>query len=393
MESVVIVSTARTPIGRLNGAYANVAATELGGVAIRAAIERAGIDPASVDECLVGNVISAGLGQAPARQAALAGGLPMSVGATLINKVCGSSLKGVMLATALIRAGEAATLVVAGMESMSRGPYILPQARTGYRLGNGEIVDATIHDGLWCPFEQHHMGNAAEWIARTFRVTREQQDTYALQSHQRAVAAQDAGRFAPELSPVTVPAAKGQPSIITTDEGPRRATSLPALARLRPAFDPQGSVTVGNAPGISDGATALVVMSESRAAALGLTPLARVLSMAQACVPPLEVLTATTFAIRRLLDRTQTTIDDYDLFEINEAFAAQMIANIRELGLDPDRVNVHGGSIAIGHPIGASGARIVMTLIHALKQRGGQRGIASICIGGGEAAALAIEVF
>jgi acetyl-CoA C-acetyltransferase len=340
----------------------------------------------------MGNVVSAGLGQAPARQAAIAGGLPPTVGALTINKVCGSGLKAVMLGAALIRAGEATTIVAGGMESMSRAPYLLPNARHGYRLGNGELVDALVHDGLWCAFEQHHMGCSAEWIARNHHVTREQQDAFALQSHLRAVAAQDAGAFAAEIVEVAVPGPKGQATTIAADESPRRDTNAAALAKLRPAFDPQGSVTAGNAPGITDGAAALVITGAASAAAHGHTPIARITHAAQAAVPPLELFTAPSFAIQRLMDRAGTTVDDYDLFEINEAFAAQVVANIRALNLDPDRVNVHGGAIALGHPIGASGARVLITLIHALRRHGGRRGIAALCLGGGEAVALAVEL-
>ncbi|NWF80596.1 MAG: acetyl-CoA C-acetyltransferase [Chloroflexi bacterium] len=392
MDEVVIVGAARTPIGKFNGGYAGLSATDLGAAAVRAAVSRAGIDPASVDECIMGNVVSAGLGQAPARQAALKGGLPSSVGAFAVNKVCGSGLKAVMLGATLIRAGEAEVIVAGGMEHMSGSPYLLPGARHGYRLGNGELIDAMVHDGLWCAFEHQHMGNAAEWIAHTQKVTREQQDTYAFQSHQRAIAAIDGGHFAAEIVPVTVPGPKGQNLTVAVDECPRRDSSLQALARLRPAFVSDGSVTAGNAPGITDGAAALVLMSGTRAAQLGLSPLARVEHAAQAAVPPLEVFTAPPLAIQRLMDRAGTTVDDYDLFELNEAFAAQVVANIRAGHLDVDRVNVHGGAIALGHPIGASGARVLVTLIHALRQRGGRRGIASLCLGGGEAVALAVEV-
>jgi acetyl-CoA C-acetyltransferase len=393
MSSVVIVSAARTPIGRFNGALAALSAPELGAAAVRAAISRIQLDPATVDECIMGCVVSAGLGQNPARQAAIAGGLPSSVGALSINKVCGSGLKAAMLGAALIRAGEAHTIVAGGMESMSRGPYLLPQARNGYRLGHGQLIDSVVHDGLWCAFEDQHMGCAAEWIASTNRVTRAQQDSYALRSHERAVASIDAGHFADEIAPLSVPGVKGQATLVSTDEGPRRDTSLAALAKLRPAFADPGSVTAGNAPGLSDGAAALVLMSEERAAALGLMPLARIIGSAQAAVSPKEIFTAPTFAIQNLLDRTATVIDDYDLFEINEAFAAQVIANIRALSLDPDRVNIGGGAIALGHPIGASGARVLITLIHALRRSGGRRGIASLCLGGGEAVAMAIELF
>ncbi len=391
-HDVVIISAARTPIGKFQGAYKDMPATDLGAAAVRAAVARAGIDGALVDECVMGNVIGAGLGQAPARQAALRGGLPSSVGALTINKVCGSGLKAVMLASALIRAGEAEVIVAGGMENMTRGPHLLPQARAGYRLGNAELIDATVHDGLWCAFEQHHMGNSAEWIARTFDVSRAAQDAFALQSHLRAVAAQDAGRFADEIIPVEVPAGRGKTATVAADEPPRRDTDAKQLAGLRPVFAQDGSVTAGNAPGITDGAAALVVASGRKAAALGLRPLARVLGAAQAAVAPLELFTAPVFAVRKLLDRTGTTMDDYDLFEINEAFAAQVVANGRELGIDWDRLNINGGAIALGHPIGASGARVLVTLIHALRQRHARRGLASLCLGGGEAVALAVEI-
>jgi acetyl-CoA C-acetyltransferase len=391
-RDVVIISAARTPIGKFQGAYKDVPATDLGAAAVRAAVSRAGIDGALVNECIMGNVISAGLGQAPARQAALRGGLPETVSALTINKVCGSGLKAVMLAAALIRSGEADAIVAGGMENMSRGPYLLPQARSGYRLGNGELIDATVHDGLWCAFEQQHMGNSAEWIARAFDVSREAQDAFALHSHEQAVAAQDAGRFADEIVPVDVPAGRGKTMTISADEPPRRDTDARQLAGLRPVFASDGTVTAGNAPGITDGAAALVVMSAVKARELGVTPLARIIGSAQAAVKPLEIFTAPPFAVQRLMAQTGTTTDDYDLFEINEAFAAQVVANGRTLHIDWDRLNVNGGAIALGHPIGASGARVLVTLIHALKQRGGQRGIASLCLGGGEAVALAVEL-
>ena len=393
MNSVVIVSAARTPIGRFNGTLAALAAPGLGAAAIRAALERSAIDPVTVDECIMGCVVSAGLGQNPARQAAINGGLPATVGALTINKVCGSGLKAVMLGTALIRSGEAHAIVAGGMESMSCAPYLLPQARNGYRLGHGQLIDSVIHDGLWCAFEDQHMGCAAEWIATAQKVTRPQQDSYALRSHERAVDSINKGYFTDEIVPLNVPMSKGQVTLVSTDEGPRHDTNLAALAKLRPAFADSGSVTAGNAPGLSDGAAALLLMSEERASALGLVPLARIIGAAQAAVPPQEVFTAPPFAIQSLLDRTGTAIDDYDLFEINEAFAAQIIANIRTLSLDPDRVNVGGGAIALGHPIGSSGARVLITLIHALRRTGGRRGIVSLCLGGGEAVAMAIEIF
>jgi len=391
-HDIVIVSAARTPIGKFQGAYTDLPATDLGAAAVRAALARAGIDAAQVDECIMGNVVGAGLGQAPARQAALRGGLPDSVGALTINKVCGSGLKAVMLAGALIRSGDARVIVAGGMENMTRAPYLLPQARAGYRLGNGELVDAVVHDGLWCAFEQHHMGNSAEWIARAFDVGREAQDAFALQSHTRAIAAQDSGAFADEIVPVEIASGRGKAATIAADEPPRRDTDARSLAGLRPVFAKDGTVTAGNAPGITDGAAALVVTNAKAAGELGLTPLARIIGAAQAAVKPLELFTAPVFAVRKLMERTGTTLDSYDLFEINEAFAAQVVANSRELGIDWDRLNVNGGAIALGHPIGASGARVLVTLIHALRARGGQRGLASLCLGGGEAVALAIEI-
>ncbi len=391
-NNIVLLSAFRTPIGRFQGLFRDTSATDLGAAAIRAAVAEAAIDPQMVDECIMGNVISAGLGQAPARQAGLRAGLPDSVGGLTVNKVCGSGLKAVALARALITAGDARIVVAGGMENMTRAPYLLPQARAGYRLGNGELVDAVVHDGLWCAVENHHMGNSAEWIARNRHISREVQDAFALESHRRAVAAQDAGVFAGEIAPVIVAAGRGATTLVEADETPRRDTSLEALARLRPAFDPQGSVTAGNAPGLSDGAAAVLVTNGATAAELGRKPLARVLGFARAGVKPLELFTAPVFAVQALMKRTGTTIDDYDLFEINAAFAAQAVANMRELGIDHERLNVNGGAVALGHPIGASGARVLVTLAHALRRRGGGRGIAALCLGGGEAVAMAIEV-
>ncbi|MGQ9466542.1 MAG: acetyl-CoA C-acetyltransferase [Anaerolineae bacterium] len=388
----VIVSAARTPIGRFQGTLAPLSAPELGAVAIRAAVERAGIDPVIVEEVLMGNVVQAGVGQAPARQAAIKAGLPPTVGATTVNKVCGSGLKAVMLAAAMIVAGDGDVFVAGGMESMNNGPYMLKQARFGYRLGDGKLVDATVHDGLWCPFQDWHMGNAAEWIAREYGLTRQELDEYAYRSHMRAIAAIDEGRFREEIVPVQVPQPKGGPVLFDTDECPRRDTSLEALARLKPAFQPDGIVTAGNSPGITDGAAALVVMSRGKAEELGLRPLARIVASAQAAVEPLKIFIAPIFAIRKLWAKTGTSVDDYDLYEINEAFAAQVIADGKELGLPWERVNVNGGAIALGHPIGCSGARILVTLIYALRQRGLRRGLAALCLGGGEAVAMAVEV-
>jgi acetyl-CoA C-acetyltransferase len=386
-NDIVIIGAARTPIGKFQGMFRAISATDLGAHVVREAVARAAIDPSQVDECILGNVVSAGLGQAPARQAALRGGLPESVGALTINKVCGSGLKAVTLAAALIRSGEASLIVAGGMESMSRAPYLLPQARSGYRLGNAELIDSLIYDGLWCAFEHHHMGHAADWTARTYGIAREQQDSYAAESQARAVAAQDAGAFTDEIAPFRLQSG----DTLTTDEPPRRGVTVATLSRLTPAFSPDGTVTAGNAPGLTDGAAALVVTGARRAAELGVRPLARLTGVAQAAVTPREVFTAPVYAIRRLLAHTATTLDHYDLFEINEAFAAQIVQNIRALNLDTDRLNVHGGAIALGHPIGASGARILVTLIYALLRRGGGRGIAALCLGGGEAVAVAVE--
>ena len=392
-RDAVIVAAARTPIGKFGGALTAIPAPELGAHAIRAAIQRAGIDAATVDETIMGNVIGAGLGQAPARQAALKAGLPDSVGALTINKVCGSGLKSVMLAAGMIRAGDAEVVVAGGMENMSAAPYLLPQARFGYRLGNAELVDATVHDGLWCAVECHHMGMSAEWIAAEYGITREAQDAFSARSHQRASAAQNEGRFTREIAPIEIPGKKGQVTRFELDEPVRHDSDARQLAGLRLAFKQEGgTVTAGNAPGITDGAAALVVMSAARAGELGVRPLARIGGYAQSATRPLALFDAPPAAIRRLLERTGTSLDDYDLFEINEAFAAQILANGQVLGLDWDRVNVNGGAIALGHPIGASGARVLVTLLHALQDRGGKRGLASLCLGGGEAVALAVEM-
>lgn len=389
---VYLVSAARTPIGRFQGTLKDVPAAVLGGVAVRAAVARAGIDPAQVDEVIMGHVVQAGAGQAPARQAALLGGLPETVSATTINKVCGSGLKAIMMAASAIRAGDGHIYVCGGMESMDMAPYLLPQARSGYRLGNAELVDAVVHDGLWCAFEHHHMGNSAEWVASEYKISRAEQDEFSLASQQKALAAQDAGRFRAEIVPVEIPQRKGPPLLFAADETPRRDSTRESLARLRPAFVEGGTVTAGNAPGLSDGAAALVVMSGARVAELGLTPLARITGYAQAGVKPLEIFTAPIYAVRRLLERTNTTVADYDLIEVNEAFAAQVLADGHALGWDWERVNVNGGAIALGHPIGCSGARVVVTLIHALQQQSKRTGLASLCLGGGEAVALSLEL-
>jgi acetyl-CoA C-acetyltransferase len=391
-REAVIVSAVRTPIGSFQGTLVPFAAPELGAVAVRAAVARAGVDPASIDEVLMGNVVLAGQGQAPARQAAIKAGLPPTIGATTVNKICGSGLKTVMLAAAMIAAGDGDIFVAGGMESMNNGPYLLPQARFGYRLGDGKLVDAMVHDGLWCAFEDQHMGNAAEWIAREYDLTREELDEYAYNSQMKAIAAIDEGRFKDEIVPVEVPQRKGPPLLFDTDEVPRRDTSLEKLARLQPAFQADGIVTAGNSPGITDGAAATVVMSRARAEELGIQPLARVVAYDQAAVEPIKIFTAPIFAVRKVLEKTGTSVDDYDLVEMNEAFAAQCLADGRALGVDWEKVNVNGGAIALGHPIGCSGARVLVTLIYALRHRGLKRGLATLCLGGGEAVAMAIEM-
>jgi acetyl-CoA C-acetyltransferase len=392
MSDVFILASARTPIGKFGGGLSTVPATQLGAVAIRAAVERAGITPERVDEVLMGQVIQAGAGQAPARQAALKAGLPNGVGATTINKVCGSGLKAVMLGAASIRAGDAAVIVAGGMENMNLGPYLLPGARAGYRLGNAELVDATVHDGLWCAICDVHMGLHAERVAAKHDVTREAQDEFAVRSHQRALAAIAEGRFAEEIVPVEVPGKKG-PTVVDTDENPRSDTSIEALTRLKPAFQPDGgTVTAGNAPGITDGAAALVLASEEAVARDGLKPIARISGYAQADVAPEWLFEAPIDGVRRLVEKLDLELDDFDLVEINEAFAAQVLADGNALGFDWDRVNVNGGAIALGHPIGASGARVLTTLLHELRRRGGRRGLATLCLGGGGAVALAVEM-
>jgi acetyl-CoA C-acetyltransferase len=399
---VYLVSAARTPIGKFGGAFVDTPAVELGGVAIRAAIDRSGL-PAdvAVDDVLMGQVLQAGVGQAPARQAALNAGLPVTTSATTINRVCGSGLKAIMLGAAEIRAGDADVVVAGGMENMNAAPYLLPKARFGYRLGDGVLMDATVHDGLWCSVEECHMGSHAERVAIRERVSREDQDAFALGSHQKAIAAIDEGRFAPEIAPVTVRDAKGRETVITTDEGPRRDTSLEALARLKPAFElpagadrggaTEGTVTAGNSPGITDGAAATVVASARVVERHGLQPLARIVGYAQAEVEPKWLFLAPVEGVRRLLDRIELPIEAFDLIEINEAFAAQTVADGRELGFDWDKVNVNGGAIALGHPIGASGARIVATLLHELSRREGRYGLATLCLGGGGSVAMAFE--
>jgi acetyl-CoA C-acetyltransferase len=399
---VYLVSAARTPIGRFAGALAGTPAVELGGVAIRAAVERANLpESATVDEVLMGQVLQAGVGQAPARQAALRAGLPATTSATTINRVCGSGLKAIMLAAAEIRAGDAEIVIAGGMESMNQAPYLVPGARFGLRLGDGQLIDATVHDGLWCAIEDCHMGTHAERVAIKDAVSREDQDAFALESHRRAIAAIDDGRFDAEIVPVTVTDTRGKDTIVTTDESPRRDTSPEALARLKPAFalpDGEdragatlGTVTAGNAPGITDGAAATVVASERAVERHGLRPLARIVGYAQAEVEPKWLFLAPIEGVRRLLDRIELPIEAFDLVEINEAFAAQTLADGRALRFDWAKTNVNGGAIALGHPIGASGARIVATLLHELQRREGRYGLATLCLGGGGSVAMAVE--
>lgn len=387
-RQVLILGGARTPVGKFNGSLQDIPATDLGAIAIREATRRAGVEPARVDEVLMGNVISAGLGQAPARQAALKAGMKDTIAATLVNKVCGSSLKTVMLGTAMIRAGDADVIVAGGMENMNRGPYLLPHGRFGMRLGDGRVVDASVHDALVDPFMNWHMGNAAEYIAQKAEITREEQDGYALRSHVRAVAASREGRFRDEIVGIDIPV-KGVKRLFDADETPRTDTSLDALARLKPVFQTEGTVTAGNAPPWSDGAAAVVLAGED--AAGGGEPLGRVVGYHQAGVEPRRIFWAPIEAIRGLLQRVGWSLPEVDLFELNEAFAAQVLADGQALGWDWEKVNVNGGAIALGHPLGASGARILVTLLYALKARGGRRGIASACLGGGEAVAVAVE--
>ncbi len=407
IRDVVIVSGCRTAIGAFGGTLSTTPATELGAIVIREAVRRAGIDPAAVDEVLMGCVVPAGLGQAPARQAAVKAGIPVEVGATTINKVCGSGLKAVMLASAMIQAGDAEIVVAGGMENMNLAPFYLPRARTGYRMGGitrggvggavpDGLVDGMVLDGLWCAFANHHMGSSAEWIAREFHLTREELDEYAYHSHRKAIEAIDAGRFKAEIVPVEIPQRKGPPQIFDTDENPRRYASkeeaMSLLSKLRPAFEPDGIVTAGNSPGITDGAAALVVMSADKARELGCHPMARITAYDQAAVEPIRLFTAPIYAVQKVMKKLGVDIHYFDLIEANEAFAAQAVADGKALGWDWERVNVNGGAIALGHPIGCSGARILVTLLYALKDRGLRTGIATLCLGGGEAVALSVEM-
>ena len=392
MRAAVIASAVRLPTGKFLGALKDLPATDLGSRVVREAVSRAGIEPDVVDECIMGNVVSAGLGQAPARQAALRGGLPDHVGALTINKVCGSGLKAVMLAAQGIATGDIDVAVAGGMESMSNCPYMLPKARGGMRMGNGQVLDAMMHDGLWCAVENWSMGEAAEAVVERYGVTRGDQDAFAAGSHQKAATAIRECFFKDEILPVEVPQRRGDPIRLEYDEGVRPDTTAEALARLRPAFRKDGgTVTAGNAPGVNDGAAATVVMAEERAGELGVTPMARIVGQAFSGRPAKWLLMTPVEAVQKLLAKIGWSLDDVDLIELNEAFSAQAVAVIRELGIDPAKVNVNGGAVALGHPIGASGARILTTLLHALKNRNLKRGIATLCLGGGNGVALAVE--
>ena len=391
MTDAVILSAARTPVGKLLGALKDFSAVELGVIAARAAIERAGIEPNLVDEVIIGNVVQAGNGQNPARQVALGAGIPNSVAALTINKVCGSGLKAVMLAANGIKVGEISVAVAGGMESMTNAPYLLKGARQGYRLGNGELIDSMINDGLWCAFDNWHMGCTGEVVAERYSITREEQDRYALASHRKAMAAMKEGRFDQEIVPIQIPRKNGQPLIVRTDEGPREETSLEALGRLKPAFKESGTVTAGNAPAVNDGAAALVIASPDVARKLGKHPMARIVAQATSGVEPKLVMMAPVTAIQKTLERAGWDLADADLIELNEAFSVQAVAITRELGIDPAKLNVNGGAVALGHPIGASGARVLVTLLHEMQRRGASRGLAALCLGGGNALAMAVE--
>jgi acetyl-CoA C-acetyltransferase len=387
----VIVSAVRTPTGKFLGALQSFTAQQLGACVVREAVRRAGIDPEIVDECIMGNVVSAGLGQNPARQAALNGGLPDHVAALTINKVCGSGLKAVMLADQGIRVGDIDVAVAGGMESMSNCPYLLPRVRDGLRMGNAEILDSMINDGLWCAFEQCHMGNSGEVVAEHYKVGRAAQDDYAARSHQKAARAQAEGAFKDEILPMSIAQKKGAPIVVDRDEAVRADTTADVLAALKPAFKKDGTVTAGNAPGVNDGASALVVMDATRARSLGVSPMARIVAQATSGLAPKFVLMTPVEAVRRVAEKAGWDLADVDLFELNEAFAVQAVAVLNELGIDQEKVNVNGGAVALGHAIGSSGGRVLTTLLYALKRRNLSRGIATLCLGGGNGVAVAVE--
>jgi acetyl-CoA C-acetyltransferase len=392
-DDVVIISGCRTPVGKFQGSLSDLSAPQLGAIVVREAVKRAELDATQVDECIMGNVVSAGLGQNPARQAAIFGGLAPAVGAMTINKVCGSGLKAVALAAQAVQTGNSSVVVAGGMESMTNAPYLLPQARKGYRLGNAQVVDSMVHDGLWDIYNNYHMGITGENVAEKYGITREEQDEFALNSHRKALAAIRECRFKSQIVPVEIPAKKkGEaPARFEKDEGPREDTTIEVLRSLKPAFKKDGTVTAGNAPGVNDGAAAVVVTSAKRAKELGRAPMVRIVAQATSGVEPKWVMMAPVGAVRQIWEKTGWKNQDVDLYELNEAFSAQALGVIRELGLDLNKVNVNGGAVAIGHPIGASGARVLVTLIYEMIRRNARRGIAALCLGGGNAVAMAVE--
>ena len=392
-NDIVIISAVRTPIGKFQGSLSDLSAPQLGAIAVKEAVNRANLDPAKVDECIMGNVVSAGLGQNPARQAALFGGLPDTVGAMTINKVCGSGLKAVALAAQAVQTENAEIVVAGGMESMTNAPYLLPNARKGYRLGNGQIVDSMVHDGLWEIYNNYHMGNTGENVAEKYGITREEQDEFALNSHKKAIAAWKECRFKSQVVPVELPAKKkgAAPVVFDKDESPREDTTIEALRALKPAFKKDGTVTAGNAPGVNDGAAAVVVTSYKKAKELGATPLARIVAQATSGVDPKWVMMAPVGAVQKIWQKTGWKNEEVDLYELNEAFAVQALGVMRELKLDQSKVNVNGGAVALGHPIGASGARVLVTLLYEMARRDAKKGIAALCLGGGNAVAMAVE--
>ena len=393
LDEVVIISGCRTAVGKFQGSLSDLSATKLGAIVVREAVKRANLDPKQVDECIMGNVVSAGLGQNPARQAAIFGGLAPEVGAMTINKVCGSGLKAVALAAQAIQTGNSSVVVAGGMESMTNTPYLLPQARKGYRLGNSLIVDSMVHDGLWDIYNDYHMGITGENVAEKYGITREEQDEFALNSHRKAIAAIQECRVKPQIVPVEIPAKKkGQPAdIFEKDESPREDTTIETLRSLKPAFKKDGTVTAGNAPGVNDGAAAVVVTAAENARQLGAKPMVRIVAQATSGIDPKWVMMAPVGAVRRIWEKTGWKNEDVDLYELNEAFSVQALGVMRQLGLDPNKVNVNGGAVAIGHPIGASGARVLVTLIYEMIRRDAHRGIAALCLGGGNAVAMAVE--
>jgi acetyl-CoA C-acetyltransferase len=393
MEDVVIVSAVRTPVGKFQGSLSGMSATQLGALAVREAVKRARLAPEQIDECIMGNVVTAGLGQNPARQAALFGGLPPEVSALTINKVCGSGLKAVGLAAQAVQTGNADIVVAGGMESMSNAPYLLPQGRNGFRMGDAKVIDSMINDGLWDIYNNYHMGMTGENVAEKHGITREEQDEYALKSHQKATAAHRAGYFKDEILAVEVPGKKkGEaPGVFDRDESVREDASIEALRALKPAFKKDGTVTAGNAPGVNDGAAAVVVMSAKKAKELGLEPMVHIRAQATSGVDPKWVMLAPVIGVQRIWKKTGWKPEEVDLYELNEAFAVQAIGVLKELGLEHDNVNVHGGAVAIGHPIGASGARVLTTLIYAMQQRDAKKGVAALCLGGGNSVAMAVE--